>query len=180
MKSNPGICSNEAITIFDKKVFKGTLKFVKLNGKIADMGCMNIKSSFLAGSFRKHIEQIDFDFNFDPLPQGYMQAFDTILCLEVLEHLQNPLFFMKTMKQMLKKDGVIYLSTPARPRFLWTEHHFFEMNKKHLIKWIFNPLGLRIIRSKRIRIGHPWWFYLTGFRPFFRIFFNYTFIYEIK
>jgi len=177
----PGFCGKEIMT-FEGKLFYSVAQFINsLDGRVADMGCFNAKSSYLKVILNNDIEQVDRnDFNFWDVPKDYKNVFDTILCLEVLEHLQNPLLFMRNLKAMLKRDGIIYLSLPARPRFLWTEHHFFEMNKRHLIKRIFNPLGLEIIESQRIRINHSWLFYISGFRPFFRIFFNYTHIYKIK
>jgi 2-polyprenyl-3-methyl-5-hydroxy-6-metoxy-1,4-benzoquinol methylase len=38
--------------------------------------------------------------------------FDVIICLEVIEHLHNPLTFLKEMKRILKKGGTLILSTP--------------------------------------------------------------------
>jgi len=177
----PGYCGNE-IMIFERKLFTSVAWFINsLKGRVADMGCFNAKSSFIRRFLNHEIEQVDRnDFNFWDVPKDYKNVFDVILCLEVLEHLQNPLHFMRNVKAMLKEGGSIYLSLPSRPRFLWTKHHFFEMNKKHLLKWIFKPLGLEVIESKRIRINHPWHFYISGIRPFFRIFFNYTRIYEIR
>jgi len=180
MKPSPGICLTRTTMFDDKKLFKRTAKFIgSLNGKIADMGCENAKSNYLANYFNVEIDQVDYDFNFDfPLPKKY----DTILCLEVLEHLQNPLFFMKNVKNMLTPKGVLYLSTPSRFRFLWTEKHFFEMSQRHLRKWILAPLDLKIMRSKSrgMTFKRPWWFYFTGIRPLFRLFFDNTRIYEIR
>jgi len=165
----------------DKALFYCKSSFIgSLQGRVADMGCLNAKSIYLGNFYNTVIEQIDADFNFWTPPQGYINAFDVVLCLEILEHLQNPLLFMQGVKEILKPGGIIFMSTPARPRLLWTEHHFFEMNKKHLEKWILNPLKLKIVDYKQLRIGQPWYFYLSGVRPFLRIFFNHTFIYKIK
>ena len=175
---NPGICTEEAIMKIDEKLFKEVALFLDdLKGKIVDIGCINAKSLYISKSLNVSINQIDCDFNFNKLP---VNKYDKILCLEVLEHLQNPLFFMKNLKLMLRENGIIYLSMPARPRILWTKHHFFEMNKKHFDKWILKPLGLRITKSKRIRIKCPFWFCFIGFRPLLRFFFNYTYIYKIN
>jgi len=177
----PGYCGKEIMT-FEGKLFYSVARFINtLHGRVADIGCFNAKSAYLKVFLNHAIEQVDRnDFNFWDVPWDYKNIFDVILCLEILEHLQNPLHFMRNVKAMLKEGGYIYLSLPARPRFLWTEHHFFEMDKKHLEKWIFKPLGLEIIKHKRIRINRPWYFCISGFRPFFRIFFNYTYIYKIK
>ena len=175
----PGYCPRKEVTYIDEHLFYWTARFVdKINGKTADMGCANAKSAYVKKyySFYIDMEQVEFDFNFGT---GTRKKYDTIYCFEVIEHLQNSLHFMRTVKRMLKPGGTIYLSTPSRPKFLWTKHHFIEMNKQHLTKWILNPLGLKITKSRRIRIGQPWYFYFTGIRPFLRLFFNFTRIYEI-
>lgn len=176
----PGHCGEEIMEVWET-LFYLTAKFINnLHGRVADIGCVNAKSVYIAAFFNHDIEQVvSEDFNFWTFPRWDIEDYDFVLCLEVLEHLQNPLHFMKNVKLMLKPGGVLYLSLPARPRFLWTEHHFFEMNKKHLTKWILAPLGLKIVDCKRIRLGNPWWFYFSGVRPFLRIFFNHTFIYKI-
>jgi len=175
---NPGICTKEAIMYIDKRIFRKTSEFINnLKGKIADIGCINAKSLYISKSFNVNIDQIDCDFNFDVLP---VNKYDIIFCLEVLEHLQNPLFFMKNLKLMLRENGIIYLSTPGRPQILWTKHHFFEMNEKHLTKWILEPLGLKIIKRKKIMLRRPFWTYSTGIRPLLRFFLSYTTIYKIN
>ena len=178
----PGICTKETVmNEADQALFLSTAIFINgLHSRVADMGCINAKSIYMGCFFNINIEQVEGDFNFWTTPQGYIKAFDFVLCLEVLEHVQNQLLFIQNVRRMLKPGGILFLSLPARPRFLWVDYHFFEMNKKHLTKWILNPLGLEIIDCKRLRIGHPWCFYFTGIRPFFRIFLNYTFIYKIK
>jgi len=174
---NPGICIKETVMTVEKRLFREVALFIgDINGKVADIGCENAKSIYISKLFDVEIDQMDCDFNFESLP---VNKYDTILCLEVLEHLQNPLFFMKNLKLMLRKNGTIYLSMPARPQILWTRHHFFEMGRKHFNKWILEPLELRIVRYKKIMLWRAFWTYFTGFRPFLRLFFNYGFIYEI-
>lgn len=41
-------------------------------------------------------------------------TFDFVLALELIEHLDNPYKLLKNIHQVLKKDGVILLSTPNR------------------------------------------------------------------
>lgn len=72
------------------------------------------------------------------------------------------------------------LSAPGRPKILWGEYHFREYTPAELQKWILNPLGLQIVRKKRVRIDHHWSFYFKGIRPFLRLFYGFTWIYEIK
>ena len=171
----PGFCKEGPLDI---RLAKNILGFVVLNGRVADVGERNLKSTYLSTKTGRKIEQLSSkDFNFYvPLKNKY----DTILCFEIIEHLQNPLFFLSKLVSILNDGGTIYLSTPHRPRFLWTEHHFFEFSPKRLTKWLFTPAGLRVARKKHIRINHDPLFYFKGIRPLFRLFLNYTVIYELK
>lgn len=178
-QKNPGLCPKSEIMKQDIRQFKDIILFVgSLKGDICDIGELNAKSIYLSDHFNIKIEQLDQDFNFCDLYTG--KKYDNILCFEVIEHLQNSLLFMRNIKKMLKAGGVIYLSTPSRPHFLWTPHHFIEMSREKLTQWILAPLDLKIIRSKKIRLNNNWKFYFTGIRPFLRLFFNYTNIYEIR
>lgn len=177
MNTMPGYCNTEALSYIDDRLFKQTASFINPRGACCDISPKNAKMDFIKRYHGVDVEQIEIsDLNTYPVVGRY----DTVFCLEVIEHLQNPLFFMRNVQLILNKGGSIYLSCPGRPQFLWTEKHFIEYTPKHLKKWILDPLGLRIIRRKRIRINHPWWWYFRGIRPFFRIFLNYTNIYEIK
>jgi len=170
----------------DIKLFEQICKFIFKSkrdnfGQCADIGPVNVKSKYVYRWFNIPMVdqyQIDVsDFDFDHIFYAY---YDTIFCFEILEHLTNPKFFMEQLSELLLFDGTIFLSTPARPKILWDKHHFNEISSKRLEKWILKPLGLRIIRKQRIRPTHSWLFYLSGFRPFLRLFFNYSIIYEIK
>ena len=141
----PGM-TRVGIMDMDRPLFYSTAKFINsLHNRVADMGCANAKSSYIAEFYQYDIEQIDDDdFNFWKVPRIYVNAFDIVLCLEVLEHLQNPLLFMSNVKKMLKPDGTLFLSLPARPRFLWIDYHFFEMNIRTITQvryYIFNIIN---------------------------------------
>ncbi|MDX2049860.1 MAG: bifunctional 2-polyprenyl-6-hydroxyphenol methylase/3-demethylubiquinol 3-O-methyltransferase UbiG [Rickettsiaceae bacterium] len=42
------------------------------------------------------------------------KVFDIVLCLEVLEHVDNPENFIKSLSQLVQKDGILILSTINR------------------------------------------------------------------
>ena len=164
----------------DTKLFIKICKFIgdELHGNVADIGLTNLKSEFISCWFDKRIDQIEVgDLNFDYFG-GF--AYDTIFLFETLEHLTNPAWCLSQIKTSLKENGRLYLSIPARPRILWDNHHYNEISSYRLKKWLLHPLGFEIIRKRRLRPTHHWSFYLKGLRPFLRIFFNYTIIYEIK
>jgi SAM-dependent methyltransferase len=163
------------------KICQQTADFIgrSLHGEIwADIGSANKKAKFLEQKLNgKSIELTNDDFNVIPLKEG---KFSVITCFEVIEHLQNPLFLMQQLSDKLTEDGVIYLSTPARPKILWPPYHFYEMPFEHLDKWLFKPVGLKVVRRGRIFQDHPLWFYFTGPRPFLRLFYDHTNIYELR
>jgi SAM-dependent methyltransferase len=105
--------------------------------------------------------------------------YDTIFCLEVIEHLMNPLRLLEQINRILEPDGKVFLSTPKhKPHFLWDKYHFTELDE-----YRFNALVTRAgFESVRIRFFRtmPIWWYFTGFRPFLRMFFNKGRIAELK
>ena len=178
----PGYCEEPYIWKEDKRLFNRMAKFIGCyhSNVVADIGVSNIKIKVLEDKLNivaDHI--IEDDFN-----NGIKSncKYHTVFCFEVLEHLQNPMLFLKSIRDNLMfNTSNLYLSLPGRPKFLWTEHHFREYTPKALKKWLLDPLDLYIVRKKKLMIGgQPWWFYITGIRPIFRLFLNHTVIYEIK
>jgi 2-polyprenyl-3-methyl-5-hydroxy-6-metoxy-1,4-benzoquinol methylase len=48
----------------------------------------------------------------EPLPPEWNNAFDAIVCLEVVEHLFDPVSLVKAASQTLKAGGIAIISTP--------------------------------------------------------------------
>ncbi len=147
----------------------------ELPGPVADMGVPNAAKKMIEEIKGIQIESVHgMDFDYDPIPGEW----GTIICLEILEHLFNPLFFLENLKSALKPDGVIYLSTPYRPKFLWTEHHYHEIDDER-IHWLFDRAGLTIEKEKKIRLYRGWKWHLRGIRPLLRIQ-TFTRIYKLR
>lgn len=77
------------------------------------------------------------DFNEEILP-FHNEAFDTIICSEVIEHLENPHQFLKQCHRVLKKGGKLILTTPnacGLPELfrLYSEHS--KGYPTHLYAW---------------------------------------------
>jgi len=73
------------------------------------------------------------DLNFD-LPYENSR-FDNIVSPEVIEHLENPRFIAREWFRVLRKDGMIFFSTPNNHSFrsiisFIMRHHFAGFNKK--------------------------------------------------
>jgi len=132
-----------------------------------DLGEKNPRMEYLKERTGINVTQIDAnDFNFDALLSP-LAKIDAVFAFEVVEHLQNPLHFMRELKRLT--DNSIYVIIPENPKWLWHEMHFNEMKKKHFDKWILKPLDLRIVRYKKIIFIASWKRYLIGFRPLYRL-----------
>ena len=139
---------------------------IKQDELCADMGDKSPKMEIIKDKLGINVEQIcDIDFNFDEVKGSY----DTIFALQVVEHLQNPLWFMLQLKNALKDDGKLYVSLPCNPKWLWIDSHYNEISKKYFEKWILKPIGLRITKYKRINFVHNWKGIFFGVRPILRV-----------
>ena len=70
-------------------------------------------------------------------PDGH---FDTIIMLDVIEHLSNPVAILRDLKRCLKKDGVLFLSTP--------EWHFHRIaDPYHVNEYTIDELGNQLTRT---------------------------------
>ncbi|NIO38288.1 methyltransferase domain-containing protein [Candidatus Bathyarchaeota archaeon] len=50
-----------------------------------------------------------------------IQVFSKVLCLELLEHLRNPLATLNEIGEILSKEGILILSVPLRERIIMTQ-----------------------------------------------------------
>ena len=57
------------------------------------------------------------------------ELFDSVVCIDGIEHLENPFFFIREAERVTKKGGTVLISTPninsirSRWRWFWTSHH---------------------------------------------------------
>jgi len=89
------------------------------------------------------------------------EPFDTVICLNVLEHIENDQKMMQVFQQLLKPGGKLVLLVPA---FQWLYgsidkiiHHFRRYSKRELLRMIgaanFSPVELRYFNP----LGVPAW-----------------------
>ena len=60
--------------------------------------------------------------------------FDIITFFEVLEHLDNPLYFIEGVVKLLKPNGKLVISVPSRER-LFTNSYYWDFPPSHLSRW---------------------------------------------
>lgn len=77
--------------------------------------------------------------------------FDIITSFEVIEHLDDPSFFIKGIVKMLEPNGLIIVSAPSRER-LFVDSYDWDFPPHHLSRWnekafvnFFHKNGLKII-----------------------------------
>lgn len=147
-----------------------------LNSNMADCGERNPLVAELEKSCGMQIKSLNWNFN------DYFYSFneyDTVFAFEVLEHIYNPLVFLKTIKRLVKKDGCIYLSTPRTwPQWLMIQFHYHEIPTSRLMD-LFEEAGLEVVKRGKISLRGDWYHYIYGIRPFLRGFWK-TRIYKLK
>ncbi|OYO87024.1 methyltransferase family protein [Lachnotalea glycerini] len=87
-------------------------------------------------------------------PEDFEKKFDKIFLFHVLEHIENPIIFLKRLKKLLRENGKIYIEVPNVDDilvktfeckefmdFYYKKAHIFNYNEKGL-KYIFDHSGL--------------------------------------
>ncbi|OGH16742.1 MAG: hypothetical protein A3C30_00160 [Candidatus Levybacteria bacterium RIFCSPHIGHO2_02_FULL_40_18] len=151
-------------------------KLIKKGSRVADIGCgtgygtsvlakkgevVGIDNSREAISFaERHYQDTDFlvaDATKLPFKNG---EFDIACSFEVIEHLKNPKHFLSEAKRVLKKRGILVLSTPNKaissiagsPESPYHEKEYTYEEFKDLLKEFFpNVKILGQTKSKRAR-----------------------------
>lgn len=81
------------------------------------------------------------DFDVEALPYDD-NTFDHINCLHVLEHLKNPIFFIKECYRILKPGGTLYLETPD-VRLTFVPHIPFLTSTEGILNFWDDPTHIR-------------------------------------
>lgn len=143
-------------------------------GLCLDIGERNPQTESLEKQLDIQIESTDIDLDIGTLSGSY----DTVFCFEVIEHLFNPLHLLQQIHHVMKKDGILFLSTPkGKPHFLVAAHHFHEMYERDL-RALIKRAGFDIVRLEyhRVRpLSH-----CIGFRPLLRFFLERKTMLELK
>lgn len=91
------------------------------------------------------------------------QKFDSIICLNVLEHIKGDERTLKHLYDLLKKDGILILLVPAHMFLLGkidkSIGHYRRYNKQQLGDML-KGIGFKIIKSRILNMmgAIGWWF----------------------
>lgn len=145
------------------------LKKYKKKGLLLDFGC---GTGWFLEEARKHYEVMGVEYS-DTL-RGWLKKklsissfkdakeikkkFDIITAFDVIEHVPNPLNFLKNIKKKLKKNGIILIYTPnidslgfsylkEKNNLLCPPHHLFYFNKKSF-EFMCKKANMKIIETQ--------------------------------
>jgi len=138
----------------------------KLFGEVLYVGRSDVLGQHI--SFDNDIKIYHTNFDLDSYSLSYTPLYDIVIMSHVVEHLFNPLYALTQLKKELKKDGIIYIILPQRPKFLWTENHFHEIDDKR-IKCLFDRAGLEIIEKAYHPMRKQWYTMFFGIRALLRL-----------
>ena len=80
------------------------------------------------------------------------EVFDAAFSLNVLEHVKDPFQYVKELKRVVKKGGVIYAAAPFLQPYHGYPYHYFNMTSEGL-RTLFEDTN--IIKSGEVKMGHP-------------------------
>ncbi len=109
------------------------------------------------------IDVLQYDISSPEVLELKSQDFDTIVCLNVLEHIKDDSVALENMHQLLRKEGYLCLIVPAFQSIFSemdrTDHHYRRYDKGDLLKKI-KEAGFDTVRAKYMNMPGflGWWF----------------------
>ena len=90
------------------------LKTIKIEGDVLDVGGYSKSRGYKILDYKGGNYVYDLNYPIEGLP-----TFDTVLCLEVMEYIWNPVQALQNIYNLLRKGGTLYISF----HFLFPHHH---------------------------------------------------------
>jgi SAM-dependent methyltransferase len=82
------------------------------------------------------------------MPMIIDQSYDTALCLEVLEHVPEPLQALREINRILKPNGVLIISVPHLSRLHEEPHDYYRFTK-YALRHILESAGFQIVALEK-------------------------------
>lgn len=140
-----------------------------LVGTCLDIGCGDQPYRGLIESLGAKYESVDVEertenvtymsdiHDMSDVPQ---EAFDSAICLEVLEHVSNPFVAVGEIAKLLKPGGVLILSVPHLSRVHEAPHDYFRYTR-YGIQSVLESSGFEILEMRPTGslfsfLGHQW------------------------
>lgn len=180
-----GIKKNLFQKYWHSRRFVEILKVIKpVNGSILDVGCHSgtFTQKILQRTGSQNIYGIDVSRSAITLakkriPQGNFQvadaaqlpfkntSFEAIFCLEMMEHVVDPVRVLREIKRVGKVGSRVYILVPSENKlfkliwFLWTMyyHHWNHAHIQHfsngMLEKLVKNIGFKIIKIKTFHLG---------------------------
>ena len=181
-----------------ERVVETALRYVSCGARALELGAgsgalaerlqtagLSVTAADITNYFELGTEFVQLDLNDPNFDRVFTSEFDLITAVEVIEHLENPSAFLRSIRRLLKSDGVAIFTTPnvenvaARLKFLmrgevramdkFAPEHVTPIHLDLFVRKIVPPSGLVLIDH----FVHPKNdFPLTArryFVPFFRL-----------
>lgn len=147
-------------------VKKAKKDFIKSSGKILEVGSLDINGS-VREYFTDAKEYIGIDsmkgLGVDKVLNAHnilkvwgAETFDTVLCLEMLEHDDKPWITIENVKKVLKKAGFLIMSTPT---FGFPLHRFpkdyFRFGEDAFREIFFRDIKILRLSEVKDTLGSP-------------------------
>lgn len=150
------------ISILDISAGEGALAIRLFNNGFKNICAVDINPKDF--KFKNKIDFVELDLNSHTAVQDFIAAnvdkYDLILGIETIEHLENPWSYMKLLKSVSKKNGIIMVTTPninsifSKISFILFDR-FHQFSESDLEYFHINPISFfelyticRILRLK--------------------------------
>ncbi|MDQ1327233.1 MAG: hypothetical protein QG641_513 [Candidatus Poribacteria bacterium] len=126
----------------------------KLDGFLLDLGCgCGVYKKYF--SYKKYVG-LDVNIELRPSILGNAMAlpfcnsvFDSVICTEVLEHLNEPEMCLEELYRVMKSDGVGFITVPMSWNLHYEPNDYFRFTK-YGICYLLEKHGFQVIEVKRI------------------------------
>lgn len=126
-------------------------------GRLIDLGCGDMPyreliiarvSAYDSLDFFPRSEDVTYVGDIQAMPMIESNAYDTAICLEVLEHVPDPFQAMREIYRILKPEGVLILSVPHLNR-LHDEPHDYYRYTQHGVRVLLERAGFTVLVLKK-------------------------------